>query len=152
MTWDDYVDLLANSHMQDLINRAEPDVQQLLTAACSLFEAYPHSSQLLVMACMAGMVCGTLEGEKVPAEQTLGVIITHRERLQQFVLQAQVVFWDAMDARGKPQSRTPLLFGKTKKAKKVKEKKVKGARVIQIASGKRKKRQLPGSTQGGRGI
>lgn len=138
MTFDEYLTIIANGHMFDLINTASPEVQDLLTRGCNLFERFPHSDQLMVMAVMAGMVFGTLEGEHVPAEATFGVMITHQHRLQQLVAQVCCVFWDSMEARGEKLDRVlpTLTFPK---AKKVKAKKVVSARVLQMVSGKRKK-------------
>lgn len=140
MTFDDYLGIIAKGHMRDLINTASPEAQELLTRGCNLFERHPHSDQSLCLAIMMGMIMGTLEGEHVPAEAHFGVMITHQHRLQQFVAQACCVFWDAKEARGQTLDRVlPVLT--FPKAKKVKAKKVVGARVLSIVSGKRKRKK-----------
>lgn len=154
-TFQDYLDMLCGWHMADITSAQSPEFQGLLTQACSIFERFSHTDQLSAMACMVGMLLGTVEGEPVPAWESLGVIITHKERMLQFQAQALVVFWDSMEARGRPVTRERIVAPKMKKAKKVKPQP--GARVLQIASGKRKKKQLPGSKPkgsdwGGHGI
>lgn len=136
-TFQDYLGMTISGHMQDIVASQSPEFKGLLTQACSIFERFSHSDQLAAMACMVGMILGTVEGEPLPEWQKLNVIITHRERLQQFQAQALVVFWDAMDARGLPVERVLLTALKPRKPKKLP--KVKGARVLQIVSGKRKK-------------
>lgn len=136
MTFDEYLDIVSRSHMAELVSYGTPELEGLLTTACNLFEKHAHSDQLLAMACMVGMILGTLEREIVPAEAILGIPITHRERLAAFRVQALVVFWDSMEARGQSPLRQrddapPPVPRPTPKV----EKKRKGARVIQIASG-----------------
>ena len=139
-TFQDYLDMVAGYHMADIVAVQSPEFQGLLTQACNMFERFSHTDQLAAMACMVGMLLGTVEGEPVPAWQSLGVIITHRERLLQFQAQALAVFWDSMDARGQVMVRERIIAPKMKKAKKVKSQP--GARVLQIVSGKRKKKPV----------
>lgn len=136
-TFQDYIDAAAQGHMLDIMQSQSPEFQGLLTQGCAIFERFSHSDQLTAMACMVGMILGTVEGERLPEWEKLSVMITHKERLHLFQTQALVVFWDAMDARGRPVPREPLTMGKPRKLKA--QPKVKGARVLQIVSGKRKK-------------
>lgn len=147
-TFQDYLDMVAGYHMAEIVAVQSSEFQGLLTQACSIFERFSHTDQLAAMACMVGMLLGTVEGEPVSAWESLGVIITHKERLLQFQAQAMVVFWDSMESRGRTVVRERVIAPKMKKAKAMKPPKVKGSRVIQITSGKRKKKQLSGSYKG----
>lgn len=118
--------------MQAFANSSSDRFPLLLGRACTLFETYSLSDQMTAMACMLGMLLGTMEGEKTEAEQVMNCPIGYKERFQLFNSQAMVVLKESMAARG-----MPLDEGVTvTPAAPVK----KSARVIQLVAGTRKKR------------
>lgn len=133
MTFDELLKAVDKSTIQEIVSSGTDKMQHCLSLGCTFFEQYPHADQMTAMACMVGMILGTLEGEKLAGEHNLGVIITHKERLQLFNAQAMAVFRESMAARGMP-------FG-PEAAKIVAEGTTRPAgRVLNIISGKRKRK------------
>lgn len=144
MTFDELLKNVEQSSMQAFVSISGPNFAMLLGRACTLFETHSLSDQMTAMACMLGMLFGTMEGEKTEAEKIMGIPITHKERMQLFEAQVMVVFRESMAARGMPVEDVTVTpeqkaFGGARGGGKNK----KTARVIQLVAGTRKRKRTP---------
>lgn len=140
MTFEELLKAVSKSTIQEIVSSGTDKMGHCLSLGCTFFEQYPHADQMTAMACMVGMILGTLEGEKLASEQNLGVIITHKERLELFNAQALAVFRESMAARGMPSDTIPDLGTLPPPPKGHTIGQRTSGRVLNIISGKRKRK------------
>lgn len=137
MTFEELLKNVKHSSMQAFVTISGPDFAMLLGRACTLFETHSLSDQMTAMACMLGMLFGTMEGEKTEAEKVMGIPITHKERMRLFEAQVMVVFRESMVSRGMPVDEPEMPCSTVTVTSK------KTARIIQLVSGTRKRKRKP---------
>lgn len=87
---DTLIEMIERDDYVGIFNSGSPMFHELMLHATNLFEHYQEGDQAIALACMFGILIGTMEGQAVDAERA-GVIITLEDRIRIFLAQARII-------------------------------------------------------------